>query len=799
MKINLLDIKGFGKLNKLVIRPDDGFNIIFEENEAGKTTLQAFIRAMFYGLKSGRRSKDGSLPPLKHYKPWNSEQYSGVMEYTLDDNSVYRVGRNFEKGSANIYDGNANNVTKEFPQAKDVGPKFAEEHLGLDEETFNNSVFISQMQCAIGNDGRKTLIDKLSNLTTTGSEELSLSRAITCLETELLEKVGTDRSSVRPLNIVNNRLNELDLKKQEISQLNEKYLDTILEYQEKKSLLVKLNDKLKEKKKLRKRAKLNELIRLNNDYKALISKGEELSVELEKCNSFIEENKNYSSPDEETVSKAQLLLYDKARTEEEIMSLEEEIKDIEDKIQKTSDILDPEGIYKQKTTGVEEILKERDSISSGNKTDEHKKVQKYKGFGTIGAVFAAVFFIMFITTSAPDMLIAGIISALISIGLILYSSRGIENKTSNRIEALSQVLLANGFTDLNDYFSYKDDQIKYRSELDFYRQELYRKKLDIAELNNKLNKIDAMLDNIIEKVEIKGFCDKKEAIETIIKGVESLKKVQYKQNMLLSEKIGLEEKCKIILREAAAILGKPVNSIEEIDKVVDEYKTVLGDVSEEIDEIDIDEEINLLEEQIKGVELQTAALEAKLEEAPSEGELARVMEEIELCKEKKQSLEKLGDSLSLAIEILNETALKLQRDFTPALNREISMYMDHLSSSKYQKILADDKLQINIEVPDTDELILVNRLSGGTVDQVYFSMRMASVSLMEKGREKLPIFLDEPFSQYDENRVRNAFELLKEISKERQVFFFTCREREFELAREIFGEKMNRIRIANTD
>ena len=61
MKIKLLDIKGFGKLNKVKIAPKEGFNIIFETNESGKSTLQAFIRAMLYGQRGGRKSKEGSL------------------------------------------------------------------------------------------------------------------------------------------------------------------------------------------------------------------------------------------------------------------------------------------------------------------------------------------------------------------------------------------------------------------------------------------------------------------------------------------------------------------------------------------------------------------------------------------------------------------------------------------------------------------------------------------------------------------------------------------------------------------
>ena len=187
MKIKLLDIKGFGKFNKLRIEPKEGFNIIFEANELGKSTLQTFIRAMLYGQKGGRRLKDGSLPPLKHNKPWNSQQYAGILEYTLENGKSYRVGRNFEKGTTNIHDDGANNLTNFFPVDKDRGPMFAEEHLGIDEAAFERTAFIGQLQSVIDNEGKKNLINKLSNLNATGSEEISLTEALKTLESTLLE------------------------------------------------------------------------------------------------------------------------------------------------------------------------------------------------------------------------------------------------------------------------------------------------------------------------------------------------------------------------------------------------------------------------------------------------------------------------------------------------------------------------------------------------------------------------------------------------------------------------------------
>jgi len=45
MRIDKLDIRGFGKIHNLIIEFSKGFNLVYGENEAGKTTVQWFIPA----------------------------------------------------------------------------------------------------------------------------------------------------------------------------------------------------------------------------------------------------------------------------------------------------------------------------------------------------------------------------------------------------------------------------------------------------------------------------------------------------------------------------------------------------------------------------------------------------------------------------------------------------------------------------------------------------------------------------------------------------------------------------------
>ena len=54
MKIKELRLKNFGKFTNKEIHFSDGMNVIYGENESGKSTLYTFIRAMLFGLERGR-------------------------------------------------------------------------------------------------------------------------------------------------------------------------------------------------------------------------------------------------------------------------------------------------------------------------------------------------------------------------------------------------------------------------------------------------------------------------------------------------------------------------------------------------------------------------------------------------------------------------------------------------------------------------------------------------------------------------------------------------------------------------
>ena len=73
MVITELYIRNFGKLSENHFYLRDGVQVISGENEYGKTTLHAFIRAMFFGLERGR-GRAAAKDDFSRYEPWDNPE-----------------------------------------------------------------------------------------------------------------------------------------------------------------------------------------------------------------------------------------------------------------------------------------------------------------------------------------------------------------------------------------------------------------------------------------------------------------------------------------------------------------------------------------------------------------------------------------------------------------------------------------------------------------------------------------------------------------------------------------------------
>ena len=86
-------------------------------------------------------------------------------------------------------------------------------------------------------------------------------------------------------------------------------------------------------------------------------------------------------------------------------------------------------------------------------------------------------------------------------------------------------------------------------------------------------------------------------------------------------------------------------------------------------------------------------------------------------------------------------------------------------------------------VRDGNVEVDVEGLSEGTRDQLYLSLRLASLLRYADLAEPMPLVLDDVLIQFDDERSRAALQIIAELSTRMQVLFFTHHTRLVELAR----------------
>ncbi len=140
--------------------------------------------------------------------------------------------------------------------------------------------------------------------------------------------------------------------------------------------------------------------------------------------------------------------------------------------------------------------------------------------------------------------------------------------------------------------------------------------------------------------------------------------------------------------------------------------------------------------------------------------------------EKKKILEAKLRAVTISMEALKRAHENMQKNFTPELNRKASEYFSLIAGGKYSRIFCDKQFGVMIE---TDLPRESGFFSGGTVDQLYLSVRLALTDMLY-GDLSCPILLDQPFLQYDKVRKERAIKLLENLHHKRQVLLFTSDE-----------------------
>ena len=305
MIIKNIKINNFGKLENKEIEFNKKLNLIYGENESGKTTILKFIQSMFYGASKNKNGKN--ITDYEKYKSWNNGEYSGKIKYTLDNGENYEVFREFDKKNPKIYNEKLEDISKNFNIDKTKGNQFFYDQTKVDEELFLSTIVAEQREVELDEKKQNVLLQKITNIVGTGEDNTSFNKTINKLNKKLLEEVGTERSSDRPINNAENRIKEIENEKEEIliyadkkysiEEENKKIIEEINK-SENELEIIKNIKKIKEAENIEKeKIKINKNIEEENNKKIknIQEKINELEIEKNKKENKTKNKKNHTT------------------------------------------------------------------------------------------------------------------------------------------------------------------------------------------------------------------------------------------------------------------------------------------------------------------------------------------------------------------------------------------------------------------------------------------------------------------------------------------------------------------------
>ncbi len=252
MIIKELDIINFGKFSHQHVDFDKGMNIVYGENEAGKTTIHTFIRGMLFGIEK-QRGKASSKDVYSKYEPWSDPtNYQGKMR--IEQNGVnYRIERIFHKN---------NKLFKVIDE--DRGVELTRDEIdvllaGIDEKCYYNTISISQLGSVTDNELELILKNYAANLGATKAMEIDIKGAFEDLDKQRKKisvdsSLGQEAEVERSLSNLTSKLEQSEIEKKNIvdsleskqaalDEVRLKYMDLKIKDDKRMELIAKQNER----------------------------------------------------------------------------------------------------------------------------------------------------------------------------------------------------------------------------------------------------------------------------------------------------------------------------------------------------------------------------------------------------------------------------------------------------------------------------------------------------------------------------------------------------------------------------
>ncbi len=348
-----------------------------------------------------------------------------------------------------------------------------------------------------------------------------------------------------------------------------------------------------------------------------------------------------------------------------------------------------------------------------------------------------------------------------------YSLEALEEDYENICRYIEFILEDTNSNDIEE-FLYRYKRFKeINKEIDILKSEVKMEMLSLDHISEEINIKEKNIKKTMDKIN-KSHIN----IEYIPKEIEKLEEKMKEKQEIESRLKSIESNYELLLK----------------DRDLEKMKEEIGDIiNEDIEENFKNEEG--LDDALRERNKELLYTEKKLRDVKNsidnkfigKRRIIEIEEEIESIKIEIDLLEYRLQYINIAYDTLIECFKELQRDFGPILNEKVSKIFSSIVIDNYEEVKVSEDYGLKVRDRGRNDIIDADYLSNGTLDQIYFSLRMAFIDLIFDGEEIIPIFLDEGFMQYDDERLVKVLEYIKTIDKSRQIIIFTCQKREVDI------------------
>jgi DNA repair exonuclease SbcCD ATPase subunit len=731
----------FGRLQNNTLNLAPGMNIIEAPNECGKSTWCAFLKAMFYGIRTADRDKAGYLSDKTRYKPWSGVPMAGTLALETNGSAVTLERKSDGKFPMKDFKAFYTGTGQAYPG---LTPESAGETLlGVSEAVFERSAYMSQAGIRVTQ--TPELEKRITALVTTGDESASYTeideRLRTWLRKRRYNKNGTIPALEEKIADCGRRLSQI-----------EAAVDAAADMRLEAERLQKKQAALKSELEQHDRQEALQAYRRAAEKLTAAKAGYDAI--------YAELTKNGPAPDESTIS----ALRGELKTLESLKGMAAgERKRLEDARAALVKITAQKNAAVFGGDDPGKIVGQAESLDAA---------LKKLAFGRPAAILlmlvtvfalAAAATALFTSIGAPALLPAALLAAAAGIALLI--ARGIRlNKSRNDLQRLLskyQAASRNALRQLSDDAALLASAVR-DAEGDVRSAE---KSLSSAEAM-----VEAAQQSLRKKLSIYAITPERaeqafDRIETLLRKLSVAKAdMQGAESYLQAVREGLPE-------QAAA--SEPPDGGSPAPRTKQEITAELQSVSGRYEELT--QRYNMVQGEIRAM-----------------GDPVILGSEKILAEETLAEHRAQYDALSLAAETLKDANLELQSRFSPLLGETAGRIIRRLTAGRYEKLSFDKTLDAFAKTADETVSRHILSLSAGTADQIYLALRLAVCELVLPEEDPCPLILDDALTNFDDVRAATALEYLRELSQSRQILLFTCHGREAAL---LGGSGVNVIKL----